>query len=358
MLNNKMKLKPLATLLSMGAISLFLSGCNQANSEETAPIVKPVKLMQVPDNAQHQYDSFIAKIDATERAGLSFQVAGEIEHIFVKMGSQVSKGQTLAKLDPTDYQLALDAKQAEFDLANTAYQRAKTLFGKKLISTDDFDQRETEYKAAKSSLEQAKTDLTYTQIIAPFDGVISLSFSEEHQVVGANQPVLNLINNKIMDVVFTIPVTYVESHGLERISNSALSVTMDSHKQIQIPATFKEISTKPDTDTNSYRAAVTIERPEHLNLLSGMTGQVNLQKRDYTKGVMLSDSAWVSRDGETGTVYRFDEQTQIINAVTVGIDDNGHVTYGLNPGDWVVEAGVEKLVSGQQVKAWAKEGGI
>ena len=52
MLNKKMKLKPLATLLSMGAISLFLSGCNQANSEETAPIVKPVKLMQVPDIAQ------------------------------------------------------------------------------------------------------------------------------------------------------------------------------------------------------------------------------------------------------------------------------------------------------------------
>ncbi|WP_260260174.1 efflux RND transporter periplasmic adaptor subunit [Vibrio intestinalis] len=358
MLNNKMKLKPLATLFSMGAISLFLSGCNQANSEETAPIVKPVKLMQVPDNAQHQYDSFIAKIDATERAGLSFQVAGEIEHIFVKMGSQVSKGQTLAKLDPTDYQLALDAKQAEFDLANTAYQRAKTLFGKKLISTDDFDQRETEYKAAKSALEQAKTDLTYTHIVAPFDGVISISFSEEHQVVGANQPVFNLINNKVMDVVFTIPVTYVESHGLQHVSQSSLSVKMDSHKQIQIPATFKEISTKPDADTNSYRASVTIERPQSLNLLSGMTGQVQLLKQQGAQGIVLSDSAWVSKSDSTGTIFRYDSQSKIINAVTVGLDNSGKVVSGLNAGDWVVEAGVEQLVSGQQVKAWVKEGGI
>ncbi|MGY3571665.1 efflux RND transporter periplasmic adaptor subunit [Vibrio paucivorans] len=345
-------------LLTVAAFSLVLAGCNKANSEMTNPVIKPVKLVEVPDLQAQQLDSFIAKIDATERAALSFQVPGEIETIEVQMGEPVSKGMVLAKLDPTDYQLAVDARQAEYDLAETQLKRAQQLMKKKLISRDSFDQAETSYKAAKVALHQAKTDLQYTVITAPFDGVVSLSFAKAHEVVAANQPVLNVIDNSVMDVTFTIPVSYTEIYGLDMIRNGQLSVSMDSHRQYVIPAQFKEVSTQPDMDTNSYTASVTIQRPEELNLLSGMSGQVKLVNTQEPNHYRLADSAWVEKQVQSGVVMRFDPQTQLVNRVEVAIDEHGNVVSGIEKGDLLVEAGVANLMDGQQVKAWTREAGI
>ncbi|MEH0690804.1 efflux RND transporter periplasmic adaptor subunit [Vibrio cholerae] len=348
----------LAKLALVAAVSSWIAGCNPANSEVTNPVVKPVKLLEVPDLDKKRFDSFIANIDATDRAELSFQVAGEIDTLAVRMGSEVKKGQVLAELDDTDYQLAYDAKLAQYQLAKTAYLRAKQLHEKKLISVDTFDQSETEFKAASAALEQAKTDLEYTKIVAPFDGVVSLTFSKENQVVAANQVVLNVINNDVLDVVFTIPVSYAERYGLSHIGSSDFALVMDSHRDVMIPAQFKEISTEPDSDTNSYRASLTFTRPETLNLLPGMTGQVKLHNAQLQGQFAIDDSAWVSRDQHHGELYRFDDQTQTLEIVQVMVDAQGHITSGLNQGDLIVQAGVERLMPGQQVKAWTKEGGI
>lgn len=345
-------------LFAVGSIALTIVGCNKANSEISEPVVKPVKLVEVPNLEKNHYDSFIATIDATDRAALSFQVAGEVESIAVRMGSVVQKGDVLAKLDQTDYQLAFDARLAEYNLAKTAFERASRLHDKNLISVDTYDQSETQYKAAKASLEQARTDLSYTQIVAPFDGVVSITFAKEHQVVGANQHVLNLINNSVLDVVLTIPVSYAENYGLSHIAGSEFHVVMDSHKDVWMPASYKEISTKPDPDINSYQASLTFERPADLNLLPGMTGQVKLKSDKRSEMVNLAPEAWVSKSSQQGQLFRFDEETQTIALVDVELDASGNIVSGLFSGDLIVQAGVEKLVSGQQVKAWTKEGGI
>lgn len=349
---------PVARWVTIAAMAIAVTGCNKANSEINQSIVTPVKLVEIPDLQNSRYDRFIANIDATDRASMSFQVSGEVEAMDVRMGSVVKKGQVLAWLDPTDYQLAYDAKNAEYDLAKTAYQRAVALHEKSLISVDKFDQSEAAYTAAKAAFDQAKTDLEYTKITAPFDGVVSLIFSKEHQVVAANQAILNVINNRVVDVVFAIPVSYAEQYGLGHIENSAFNVVMDSHPHLSIPARFKEISTQPDSDTNSYRASLTFERPENLNLLPGMTAQVRLLNEKRFAKVDISPSAWISKSSQHGQLFKFDPQQQVITPVDVTLDVNGNVIAGLQQGDLIVQAGVENLVSGQQVKAWTKEGGI
>ncbi|MGF1908462.1 efflux RND transporter periplasmic adaptor subunit [Vibrio kasasachensis] len=348
----------IAKVLVVIGIGLFLTGCNQANSEETDKAAKSVKLFEIPDVTTQQYDSFIAEVDATERATLSFQVSGEIEQMTFKMGQQVEKGDLLSQLDPTDYQLAVDAKNAEYELAKTGYERARALYKKKLISTDVFDQRETEYKASKAALDQAETDLAYTQIRAPFDGVVSLSYVKEHQVVAVNQPILNLINNAVMDVVFNLPVSYIDQYGLESVSKSSLSVTMDINKQVQIPAVFKEISTQADSEINSYRASVTIKRPVNQNLFSGMTGQVHFPKQRNDIALDVVDSAWIHKWEGSGALFRLDPESQTLKTIQVDLNSQGQIIGGIRSGDLIVEAGILQLHEGQHVKAWLKEGGI
>lgn len=356
--NRKLYNRGWVSSLAISSISLFLVGCNQANSEETNVVIKPVKLFEVPDFASNKADWFIAEIDATERAALSFQVSGEIRRVLVKMGQQVEKGQILAELDPTDYQLAVDARSAEYELAKTAYDRASALYEKQLISTDTYDQHESQFKVSKAALEQAKTDLAYTKIKAPFEGVISLSHVKEHQVIAASQPVVNLINNDVMDVVFSLPVSYVDKYGLAHISDAKLSVAMDINKAFSIPAKFKEISTRPDSEINSYRARVTIERPEFMNLFSGMTGHVQLPNNESPQGVTLVETAWISKTNGQGELFKFIPETQLIESVQVSLNDQGEVISGIESGDFIVETGVSQLTEGQQVKAWVKEAGI
>lgn len=135
----------------------LLVGCNQAVSETTALTVKPVKLLSVNDLMTSSADSFLAQIDATKRAQLSFQVAGQIDALTVRMGDEVQQGELLARLDQADLQLQLDAASAQYALAQTQWQRAQSLYHKKLISTDVYDQAETAFTAARATYEQAKT---------------------------------------------------------------------------------------------------------------------------------------------------------------------------------------------------------
>lgn len=340
------------------SLSTLLTGCNKAISEPAEPLIKPVKLLAVKDLTVDDSDAFLARIDATYRAQLSFQVGGEVEKLLVRMGQGVEKGEVLATLDPKDLQWALDAAQAQYALAKTQWERAKSLYSKKLISTDSYDQKETQYKAALASFEQAKTDLSYTKIQAPFDGVVSYTYVKPYQVVGEKQEILNLIDNTTLDVSFTLPVSYAESVSLSALKNAEMWVTMDSEPSKRIPGKFKEISTQPNIDTNSYEAIVTITRPTDRNLLTGMTGQVHIAKQNKSNAMTLPTSAWVNKQKKQGEVWVMDSSTQQVSKVTLSLNESGAIESGLDNNDYVVIAGVERLVEGQVVKAWIREEGI
>ncbi len=340
------------------SLSTLLTGCNKAISEPVEPLIKPVKLLAVKDLTVDDSDAFLARIDATYRAQLSFQVGGEVEKLLVRMGQGVEKGEVLATLDPKDLQLALDAAQAQYALAKTQWERAKSLYSKKLISTDSYDQKETQYKAALASFEQAKTDLSYTKIQAPFDSVVSYTYVKPYQVVGEKQEILNLIDNTTLDVSFTLPVSYAESVSLSALKNAEMWVTMDSEPSKRIPGKFKEISTQPNIDTNSYEAIVTITRPTDRNLLTGMTGQVHIAKQNKSNAMTLPTSAWVNKQENQGEVWVMDSSTQQVSKVTLSLNESGAIESGLDNNDYVVIAGVERLVEGQVVKAWIREEGI
>lgn len=209
-----------------------------------------------------------------------------------------------------------------------------------------------------ASFEQAKTDLSYTKIQAPFDGVVSYTYVKPYQVVGEKQEILNLIDNTTLDVSFTLPVSYAESVSLSALKNAEMWVTMDSEPSKRIPGKFKEISTQPNIDTNSYEAIVTITRPTDRNLLTGMTGQVHIAKQNKSNAMTLPTSAWVNKQESQGEVWVMDSSTQQVSKVTLSLNESGAIESGLDNNDYVVIAGVERLVEGQVVKAWIREEGI
>lgn len=86
----------------------------------------------------------------------------------------MKKGQLLASLDSRDAKTALEAAQLELKNTEQEYRRAKAIFEKtQAISKAELDKVTNRYDLAKNRVEEAKRKLEYTQITAPFDGVIS-----------------------------------------------------------------------------------------------------------------------------------------------------------------------------------------
>ncbi len=99
------------TLLSM----TLISGCSKKEQEvEKVEEIRPVKtiLVKAPDAGGNRH--FPGRIDANKKAELSFRVSGKIQELPVKEGDEVLKGDLIAKLDPTDFQIAVNDKKAIF----------------------------------------------------------------------------------------------------------------------------------------------------------------------------------------------------------------------------------------------------
>lgn len=348
----------LIRILLLSLLIITLSACDDSNAAIQSEVIKPVKLYQIPSLDSADHDAFLAEVDAGNRSHLSFQVSGMIDKLNVKQGQQVKKDELLIRLDDNDFQLAVDAASAQFDLSNTRYKRDQQLFKKKLLSVNDLDKSETEYKTALANLDEAQTELSYTQIKAPFDGIISLSFIKKHQFVNAKQTVLNIINTDKLDINISLPVPYVDKIGITTLKQLPLSVSFDSHNQVIIPATFKEMSTQPNIDTNSYSATVEIKRPLTMNIITGMTGQVFIHQKQQNLRLELPVGAWAHKGNNKGSVWRLDPLNNSVQRVNLKIDETGALSGDLYAGDMIVIAGATDLYEGQIVRAWKREAGI
>ena len=180
-----------------------------ASKNETNPqannFKQTVKVLRIPAVSSDKIYEFAGQLSATDRAGLTFQVDGQIEQLHVKLGERVKQGQLLASLDKSDYQLAVSARQAEYDLARLKADQALQLYKKNLVSEDFYDQSQTRLTSSLALLEQAKTDLDRCDLKAPFDGEISYRFARPHQVVSSHQPILNLQRSDLLHASFDLP---------------------------------------------------------------------------------------------------------------------------------------------------------
>ena len=358
----------ISMITALFSAMLILQGCKPAQSDVIQETVVPVRVMEVPVAEKGNEYRFVAQVNATEHAKLAFQISGKIDAVNVKMGQTVKAGDVLATMDKENYQLAVTSNQAEFELQQAKLARSEQLIANRLISQAQYDQTYAAYKAAKTSLEQAKTDLSHTKLQAPFDGIVSLTHAKPHQFAGANQPVLNLLSNQQFDVQFNIPVPIAEQLKAQRLNENMLSVKLDNFPDLTLPARFKEIATQPDTDTNSYSVTLTVNRPATLNILPGMSGVAHIKQGSAAPAaILLPEGAFITKPSATddineltmpAQVWRIQPDTNQLEAITVELDAQGYVIGGVKAGDRIVTAGAKMLQHNQQIRGWEKEGGI
>lgn len=342
-----------------------LSGCG--DKEQAAPGVtsRPVKTFIVAGSEGGSERSFPGRIESSNRAELSFRVAGTLQDILVKEGDLVVQGQRLAKLDPTDYQTVVNDRQATFDNAERNFQRAKELVADGFISRTEYDRLEANFKTSEAALATARQNLAYTELKAPFGGRVAKRYAERFEEIGIKQTMFTLQDVDNLQVKVDLPESLIRSlrpnpevrHVNSENSKITSFVTFEGQSDQPFPLTIREVSTRADSKTQTFEATFDLPAPKDFIVLPGMTATVTIdfsraqQNVDLTQWVPLN--AVVADNALGARVWVLDPQTMTVSSVGVEAGrmqaDQVEILSGLSGGEEIISVGAPYLAEGMQV---------
>lgn len=351
-------------------LPFYLTACinTTESTDTTKPPIRPVKMFTIDEQSSHYFRTFPATVEAVNESELAFRVSGEIIERPVRAGLEVNKGDLIAKLDPKDFKTQVKDKQARYNLAVSQYQRAAKVVKEGHVSQAEFDARKAELLAAEAALKQAKDNLSYTEIYAPFSGEISKVFAEAHEFVETKQPIVMMQSVDNVYIVVQVPeqiIAMVEDpKAAEKVK---IEVVFDSHPDQVLYASFYEIDTQADLATRTYRVRLLLALPEEIHILPGMSAKASVDLRKLSsklKNALYIPASCVfqSETDSKQYVWLYDENKQGVKkqAVTVGeITDQGiEILEGLQVGDQVIVAGVHQIHENMKVRPLVQERGL
>ncbi|MEC4721829.1 efflux RND transporter periplasmic adaptor subunit [Noviherbaspirillum sp. CPCC 100848] len=342
---------------------LLLGGCSKP--VEKTEDVRPVRVMKLESGNIDTVAEFSGDVRARYESRLGFRVGGKIVARKVEVGSVVKRGQVLMQLDPQDLQLAqaqanaaLKAAESNRDLARAELKRYQDLREKNFVSQAVLDSKETAFKAAQASYDQAvagyrnqSNQAGYAVLHADADGIVTSIDAEAGQVVAAGAPVVRLAQGGEREIVIGIPEDRVED--LRRVTD--VRVRTWAERERIIPGKIREISPVADPVTRTYTAKVSIPASAE-NVKLGMTAYVAFAAKSANAAMRLPLTA-LFQDKSNTAVWVVENGTVRLAPVQVaGTADNDIlVSGGVAPGQTVVTAGVNLLKSGQKVKILGEE---
>jgi RND family efflux transporter MFP subunit len=353
------RLPRLVRALAALAALLVLAGC-EANTAPAPKSERPVQIQRVRVQNADSAREFVGVVRPRYETDLGFRVAGKIVTRIVNVGDRVAIGDVVARLDPEDLRLQLQSADAELVAATSNLSQAAADFERyaKLkvngwASVADFDRKKAasdeaqgRLDRARRALDLARNQLTYAELKADADGVITATLAEPGQVVAVGQAVARLAHHGEKEAVVSLPETW-----LAEARKSKAIVRLWADRERSFEARLRELSPQADTATRTYAARFTIEKADEA-VAFGMTATVTLTPAVDAKVAKLPLSAILNR-GAGPSVYVVDTSgTLILRPVTVAsfAEDAALVTRGVAEGDKVVTLGVQKLEPGLRVR--------
>ena len=339
------------------ALMLALAGCSKP--VEKVEEVRPVRAIRMAPSSTSTVAQFSGEVRARYESRLGFRVGGKIVSRKVDVGSMVKRGQLLMRLDPQDLQLAqsqanaaLGAAESNLELAEAELARYKDLREKNFVSQAVLDSKETAFRSARATRDQAAAALRtqrnqtgYGNLIADVDGVVTAIEAETGQVVAAGTPVVRLAQLGEKEIVISIPEDQVDA--LRKVSDVMVRTWANQNDALR--GKLREMSPVADPATRTYTARISLPNaPEDVRL--GMTAYVTFSTAADTSMLKVPLTALVQNQGASAVWVVENGAVRLAPVQLAGASGNEMlVASGLAPDQVVVTAGVHLLKPGQKV---------
>ncbi|MGL4393184.1 MAG: efflux RND transporter periplasmic adaptor subunit [Fusobacteriaceae bacterium] len=336
-------------------ISLFVFGCGKKEDQKLDLAVRPVNYKMIEDETMVQEREFSATIVPEVLTEISFRVSGTLKKRIADLGEKVKKGQILATLDPTDYQIEYNRVKAFYSKAKSAFERDRSLYLENSISKAEYENSLAEYKTKEAELAATKKQLDYTELRATNAGEIAEVRAEVNETVNAGQPIYVLNELGGLEVTFSVSDILINSVKLKDQVQIVINSTNET-----LQGQISNIGSVSNAYGRAYPVKAKIINPSK-NIKPGMTANVKLKISGALGQTVPLNSVLQSENGQKYvfviTQVKDDIGVVAKQTVTVGTasPEGVQISSGVTKGDMVITSGAAVVFEGQKVKLGERE---
>ncbi len=335
---------------SIALSSLLLFSCNKKKEEKEEAAVYPVTSPVVMDTVIDK--EYVAQIQSVKNIEIRAQEKGFLEKIYVDEGQFVHQGQTLFRIMPQLYQAELLKAKAEVEQASIELKNASTLASNNIVSKNERAMAKAKLDAANAEAKLAQIHLSFTDIKAPFSGIINRIPRKLGSLIDEGDLLTSLSDNSNMYSYFNVSepeyLSY-QMHAADRGSNE-VSLLMANGELLPEKGQIQNIEGEFDNETGNIAFKAKLPNP-NKHLRNGETGKVRItlplrnaliipQKAHYE----IQDQKYVFVIGKDGVA-----RSKNIK-VAYELPDVYVVGSGLATGDKILLEGVQKVKDDQKVQ--------
>ena len=353
-------MKNITKIIAIATLILMVS-CGEDKKEivDNRPTVN-VKVA-TPSSGNGNFITASGKIEAVQNATISTRNMGYVNNIAVKVGDKVSKGQLLISINSADIsaqqgqvKASIIEATAAFKNAEKDYKRYQNLFTESSASQKEMDDMTANYEMAKARLEaanqmknQVQAQLSYSNITAPFSGIVTGKYINKGDMANPGMPLLSVETPGKFQVMAMVP-----ENEITAIENGAtVNVLIKSTNDIII-GKVSEVSSSAKNTGGQYLVKVLLDKSD-VKLLSGMFASVQFPSENNTasSAILIPTSAIVKKGELKGIYVVSQSNTALLRWLRLGkvSGENVEVLSGLSADESYITSSESKLVNGSKL---------
>ncbi len=337
----------ISIMIMVAAFSTISCTSNHhANEEETkflvtSPLLKDTLITR----------NYVCQIRSKQHIELRALESGYLQNIYVDEGQFVKKGQLMFQIMPAVYEAELQKAQAEAKFAEIEYQNTKQLSDKKVVSPNELALAKAKFDKANAEYTLAKTRLQFTQIRAPFDGIMDHFQVRLGSLVNDGDLLTTLSDNSELWVYFNVPEaeylnykTQVTEENLQKVN-----LMMANNQRFNYSGVVKTIEADFNNETGNIAFRATFPNPKGL-LRHGETG--NIEMPIPLKNVLLIPQKATFEILEKRYVFVVDKDN-VVHSREINIEaempDLYIVKNGINANERILLEGIRKVKDNDKI---------
>jgi len=321
---------------------------NQSSPQGDAPAKQPpmmVDYIVVKPTLINEKIEVPGNLMAFESTEIHPEISGRLVQLNIIDGKFVGKGALLAKIYDGDLQAQLKKLEVQLDIAKVNEDRSAQLLKIQGISKSDYDASLLNVNNIKADMEIIRSNLTKTEIRAPFSGKLGLKNVSPGAFVTPTTILTTISEVNRLKLQFSIP----EKYGSKIKKGQLVSFTVNgSPKTFAASVMATETYIEENTRNLSVRAVIA---KSDSALIPGSFANVKLILGSDPNALMIPNGAVIPQ-GRKKQVYVFKADKALQTDITTGVRDSANVQVleGLFPGDTVITSGLLFLRPGADVK--------
>ncbi len=340
--------------IALSSIFLF-TGCNKKTEEKEEATVYPVTSPVVMDTVIDK--EFVAQIRSVKNIEVRAQEKGFLEKIFVDEGQFVRQGQTLFRIMPKLYQAELLKAQAEVAQAMIELKNASTLASNNIVSKNERAMAKAKLDAANAEAKLAQIHLSFTDIKAPFSGIIDRLPLKLGSLVDEGDLLTSLSDNNDIYTYFNVsePEYLNYQRNVTSRGSNQVALVMANGDIFPQKGQVQTIEGQFDSETGNIAFRAKFPNPDKL-LRNGETGKVRMTLP--LKNAMLIPQKATYEIQDQKYVFIVDKNGVVKSRnikIAYELPDLYVVSSGLSTGDKILLEGVQKVKDDQKVQVKAQD---